>query len=351
MTDKMKIAKHHILMAILSYARDTNDEIVNMLNAGVMSIEEFIDEIVMELIRYAYDKNMLKKSMRSHMIDAGMKDDDSMRMAYSRMMEYVQKYRSREAEVYDSVLGTYPEALNPVPMEEVKEKLAGYQITKMNFFEMTKLQDLGILKSMVEHRLDNSKKVDNTRFMELFSEFEEFVDKLQLTDQMNDEDVVFNSVAYWVLEWKYPFELFYRMALHMEENDYKKVDCHQIVRLAGFCRIQRLTGVGASNSRFIKRRNNMVAKVVYDDANKTMDNEFNTYTLEEYLYLKAIIVETYCADVKKGILLKEWFASQTTIVDWADFLKEYNIFAIRQKKDWSNKHIRFVRNLIKSSTI
>lgn len=94
-----------------------------------------------------------------------------------------------------------------------------------------------------------------------------------------------------------------------------------------------------------------LAKVVYDDANKTMDNEFNTYTLEEYLYLKVIIVETYCADVKKGILLKEWFASQTTIVDWADFLKEYNIFAIRQKKDWSNKHIRFVRNLIKSSTI
>ena len=351
MTDNMKIVRHHIQMAIRIYARDINEDIVDMLDVGVMSIEEFIDEIIMELIRYAYDKNMPRKSIRSHLIDSGVKDDDSIRMAYSRVMEYVQKYRDREADFYNDFIGSYPEALDALPMEVLEEKLAGYQITRMNFFELTKLQDVRILKSMVEHRLDNTKKVDNSKFQDLFAEFEKFVDSLQLTDNMNDEDVVFNSVAYWVLEWKYPFELFYRIALHMEENDYKKISRQQIARLAGYCGIARPHGNVTSPSRFVKRRDNMVPKVVYDETNETDDNAYDSFTLEEYLFIKGLLIEKYYADVDEGILLKDWFASEITIADWADFFREYDVFSIRQRKDWTNKHIRLVRYLIKSATI
>ena len=289
MTDNLKITRYHILMGILTYAQDINEDIADMLDVGVMSIEEFIDEVIMELIRYAYDKNMPRKSMRSHLIDSGIKDDDSIRMAYSRVMEYVQKYRDREADFYNDFIGLHPEALDALPMDAVEERLAGYQITRMNFFELTKLQDIRVLKSMVEHRIDNTKRVDNTRFQELFEEYESFVDSLVLTKEMSDEDVVFNSVAYWVLEWKYPFELFYRIALHMDENDYKEIERHQIGRLAGYCAVHRPHGNVSSPSRFIKRRNEMVPRVIYAESKETDDNEYDVFTLEEYLFLKRTI--------------------------------------------------------------
>ena len=95
----------------------------------------------------------------------------------------------------------------------------------------------------------------------------------------------------------------------------------------------------------------MVPKVVYDETNETDDNAYDSFTLEEYLFIKGLLIEKYYADVDEGILLKDWFASEITIADWADFFREYDVFSIRQRKDWTNKHIRLVRYLIKSATI
>jgi hypothetical protein len=52
-----------------------------------MSIAKFSDEIVMELIRHAYDVKMEKSSLRSHLIKNNM-SEDSEKAAYSRIQKY-----------------------------------------------------------------------------------------------------------------------------------------------------------------------------------------------------------------------------------------------------------------------
>lgn len=61
LNQKIFLTKQHIVMAVVKYCADHNDDmpgLAKMIDNGAISIVEFSDEIVMELIRYAYDLNM-----------------------------------------------------------------------------------------------------------------------------------------------------------------------------------------------------------------------------------------------------------------------------------------------------
>lgn len=59
----------------------------------------------------------------------------------------------------------------------------------------------------------------------------------------------------------------------------------------------------------------------------------------------------YCADANSGLLLKDWFVQETTIDDWAEFLKDYDLFSVYKKKEWTDQRNKKVRDLIKQMTI
>ena len=106
-----------------------------------------------------------------------------------------------------------------------------------------------------------------------------------------------------------------------------------------------------THSRFIKQRPSLVKKVICNKTKMTPDVEFYSFTLCQYLIIKSLMMNFYCADTRSGELLKDWFVRETTIDDWADFLKEYNLFAVYNKKEWTDQRIRKVRDLIKMMTI
>ena len=113
-------------------------------------------------------------------------------------------------------------------MDTIEEKTSGYQINDMQFFELTQLRDIRLLKSFVEHRLENSKKVSNTAFREMYAEYEKFIeDNLIPKDNATAEDIVFNTIAFWVLEWKYPMSTFYDIALLDEKDSLGEIDSRQ----------------------------------------------------------------------------------------------------------------------------
>ena len=90
---------------------------------------------------------------------------------------------------------------------------------------------------------------------------------------------------------------------------------------------------------------------MYNTEKMSDDVDFDTFTLQEYIFLKAQMMQNYCADAEKLYYLKDWFTEETTISDWADFLREYDIFSVHQKKEWTNKRIKIVRELIKKMTV
>ena len=151
-------------MAVVQYCADHNDDmpgLAKMLDNGAMSIVEFADEMIMEFIRYAYDKQMEKGSIRSHLMQNNMLDD-SQKAAYGRIQKYAQKYRDREADWRlgngDPLDKESLELLRGLSMDSIEAKKAGYQLNDMQFFELTQLMEVRILKSFVEHRLENIKR-------------------------------------------------------------------------------------------------------------------------------------------------------------------------------------------------
>lgn len=70
LNQKIKLAKDYIVTCVLLYCdkfKDTQPHLAEMLDVGAMSIPEFADEMIMELIRYAYDLKSEKSSIRSHL--------------------------------------------------------------------------------------------------------------------------------------------------------------------------------------------------------------------------------------------------------------------------------------------
>ena len=53
--------------------------------------------------------------------------------------------------------------LLPPDMSDMKIKLEGYQLSEMNFFELTTILDNEFTKAFTEHRLIDSKKISNER--------------------------------------------------------------------------------------------------------------------------------------------------------------------------------------------
>ena len=358
MTSKMMQVKQILLMAIVQYGVEQQEDMPNLIqriNKGVMSIQEFIDEIVMELIRYSFDLYQEKNSIRGHLVEKGMLDD-SQKAAYGRAFKYAQKYRDLEADrrIDDGIpiSEEMEAALRGVKIKNMEQKKAGHQLNSMQFFELTQLQNVRILKSFVEHRLENTHKVSHGAFREMFSEYDEFLESLKPKDDMSSEEYVFNTLAFWVLEWKYPLLFFYDVAVYMEENGIEDIEANQLCRLCGDCyNMPNKYGFAGTHSRFIKQRSEIIPKVLREKGNIECDTGYYTFTLEQCLIIKALLMQNYMIDADAELLFKDWFFQNTTIDDWASFLREYNLFAILKEKTWSDSRVNIVKQLIEKMTI
>ena len=91
MTDKMKFAKGVLLM--LTTHNFDNDYLDKVFD-GVINMETFGDMLVVEFIKRAYDKAAPTYPLR-HFVPYGA-DANDVRMLYSRVMAYVQRYRDQE---------------------------------------------------------------------------------------------------------------------------------------------------------------------------------------------------------------------------------------------------------------
>lgn len=357
MTSKMNRVKQEIIMAVIQYGMDMKHEmpkLVPMLDVGVMSIDEFADEIIMELIRHSFDLYQEKKSIRGHLVENEMLDD-SHRVAYGRALKYAQKYRDLEADrrIADGnqLSDEDISILRGTEMKNIEQKKVGHQITPMQFFELTQLREVDILKSFVEHRLENTHKVSHGLFKEMFSDYDLFLKNLCPSDDMTSEEYVFNTLAFWVLEWKYPLQFFYDVAVYMENNSINNIEAVQLCRLCGDCMMTYKYGKVSTHSRFIKKRSDMILTVLYEAGNENDEVAFDTFTLEQYLTIKALILQRFMIDVEKGVLLKDWFVQNTNVDDWASFLKEYDLFSIIHDKEWNDSRINAVRDMIKKMTV
>ena len=191
MTNNMERMKLEVVRAIVTcFPKDY----IEMAFVGGVSEKEFVDEIIVEFIKYAFDNSQEKHPLRYY-VPYGVDENNDGRMLYTRLLKYCQKYRDQEYEEFKRK-GTDIEELKAKSMQTMDEKREGYSITPMQYFEMVNIHDIAALKAFVENRLSDVKKVSNTSFEEMMKEYDKNVDEWGKKSNENDYNKVFYSLAF-----------------------------------------------------------------------------------------------------------------------------------------------------------
>jgi hypothetical protein len=107
----------------------------------------FASYITLEYIKYSYDSIDPEYSLRHFLLES--EAEDSERMTQSRVIQYVAKYKKREIKERDPIIPPNHKFAN-LDMDNIEQKLNGYRLTEMNFFEHQVIHDIEILKAVVE---------------------------------------------------------------------------------------------------------------------------------------------------------------------------------------------------------
>ena len=92
MTNNMERIKFEVVRAIVTCFPKDYIEIGFWSEA--CRKKEFVDEIIVEFIKYAFDNSQEKHSLRYY-VPYGVDENNDGRMLYTRLLKYCQKYRIR----------------------------------------------------------------------------------------------------------------------------------------------------------------------------------------------------------------------------------------------------------------
>lgn len=316
---------------------------IEMAFVGGVSEKEFVDEIVVEFIKYAFDNSQEKHPLRYY-VPYGVDENTDERMIYTRLLKYCQKYRDQEYDEFKRK-GVDIEELKAKSMQTMDEKKEGYSITPMQYFEMTNIHDMTALKAFVENRLSDVKKVSNTSFKEMLEDYDQNVEEWKEKRLESDYNMVFYSLAFFTIDWKYGFEFAYMLAKKMERLKVKEIDKNFFSILCARMTIQSFLGCEVGiDSRMIKPRQKMIDILVPEDLKWSDDFEVDQRCYAELLVIMAQINNGI--KLANGNTLREQFAKETTMEDWASFFKDYDMFGAWHKKELSNNIIRNMRKVL-----
>lgn len=306
---------------------------------------DFIDAVLVELIKYCYDVTQEKHPLRYY-IPYSVTENHSERMMYSRTLQYIQKYRDKEYEFRKENDGAEFEELKGKPMETMEERKEGLELTPMQFYEATSIHDKQIVKALVEKRVMDVKKVSNKKFVEIMDEYEQWIDSMEEASKNSDEDMVMYSLAFFTIEWKYATELVYGMADHMIKEKIENPELQAYAILCADMTIESILGFRTkTHSRMVKERQKMIASLVVPEDEITLEVNDDAHRYAEMLVMKSLADNELTVN---GVQLREWFLKETCLQDWAAFFKEYNIFSLRKKKEFTPEKIRAMRQIYKS---
>ena len=323
---------------------------LDFMFAGLLDPGDVVEMTMLELIKAAYDKTEEKHSLRYFYDKYGVTEMDQI-MRYSRIQSYVMKYRQREYDrrmkedsrkIFDNIAD-----LIPPDMSDMSNKLSGYKLTEMNFFELTTILGNEFTKAFSEHRITDSKKISNERFRSILGQYDDCMRRLHERWLLSDEDTVFSSLAAFTLEWKYPVNFIYSVARRMEELEIREFP-DQRSRLATFCADinyrSMLHYAVSTHSRMLTVRNKYIDLMLMEPENSSLF-EAEQLSLLEGL---GIVAQIKSQITIEGMSITDWFIRNTSKRDWADFFREYNIFSCGcvQEKQWSNKTIRYFRECL-----
>lgn len=305
----------------------------------VVSLDDMIDHIIYEGIKYAYDDYAEKKSIRQHLKDNNM-DDDSERRKFSRALQYAQYYRDLQ---FDQVIRENHIAVDELhgkDMTEFDTRMEGHEISAMNFVELCNMRDIPLLNKIIGKQIQSSKKVSNPTFIALMDQYDAYIDKLE-SGMDTDEAVVYNTELYFTLEWKYNVNLVYRIVLEAEKNGFPEISKDQVRWLCGTVQIPGSPWYpynAGVECRMIMHRHKYLP---YMFSLETEDEIADRDAKNAALYHLKSFIATF--NSRKSITE---LVHTTDMSDRAEFIRNrYWIWKHHEKKEWTPERIKYARTV------
>ena len=335
MTKSMEYMRNEIFRAIFNFFPE---DYIDIVFTGDVGITDFVNEILIYFINYSFEYCQEKHSLRYY-VPYGVDENCDERMKYCRMIAYSHKYKNQRYNELKAK-GFKCDGLKVKKIKSMQEKKGGYDLTPMRFFELETLHDMVALKAFVEGRIMNVKKVSNTNFISMMSEYDKYVEKWAEKRKADDYSMVFYSLAFFTIDWKYGFEFAYLLAKKMEELKIKEIDEKFFTLYCAQMTIQSWLGCCVfTDSIMIKVRQSMIDILFTDDLIQSNEIEFYQRCYAELLVIMSKLITNQS--------LRQYFLENTTMEDWASFFREYDMFAAWHRKELNNIRIRNMRNIMK----
>lgn len=319
---------------------------------GKITLDDIIGQVLVECSKHAYDETADKHSLNYYLknVDTTVDIDESERMIRKRTMDYIQERRTIQ---YEGFLnrGVSLEGLKAPDMSNVKYRLAGHNINSFQFWEINNVHDMQLVKAIVERRI-SKKNFNNTMFRDYANEYDNTFLQFSKDCNSSNENVIFDFLAMFTLEWKYSFNFFYELASEMVRCNVSEIPDTKR-RIVAFC------GNPIINSLLLQINPQLVGGTIHMDSRMLVprrkyihdivtvpEEEFeqDLTRFQEILVVVAIMLEhmTY-----QQIPIREWFIQNSTPDDWATVFRNYNIYQVFiPDKDWDDrKKIRYVKDM------
>lgn len=163
-------------------------EYIQSVFSGKLDVDDFVDQVILECIKNAFDNTQEMHSLRYFLKKNGYDDniDTDVRMRYSRLMALVNEAKKKETEHLKSYGIDIEDDEMALEMNNIADRLDGYKLSEMNFFEITNIGEIDLIKAIIHHRIPSSKKISNSRFIDIAKQYDKLV--LSWKEQCNDSD-------------------------------------------------------------------------------------------------------------------------------------------------------------------
>lgn len=329
--------------------------------SGKINEDDIVLQVMFECMKQAYDEKQPRHSIRYFLKKYNL-DIDSDKERYKRLRAYVNKYKVREydyriknVDPEDVEAIEYLKGLLPPDMSSMEAKLDGYDVTEMNFYEMSNISELKFFKAFTEKRLMNTKNIDNYTFMEYCKEIDNEIIRLHGRVARSDEETVFSTIAAFTIEWKYAYDFIYNVADAMCKHGIKDIpdEKNRLVMLCGDIISESILGYKFEcHSRLATIRKRYIDLIIEEELNS------RRFIEEQQKFIEALGVITQLSNKMTidDIPIRKWFVDNTDMDDWFSICMEYDYFSYVNgfEKDWeknTNKKIRYMREAFSLVTI
>ena len=300
------------------------------------SLEDVVNQLIFEIIKEEYKKYAERKTITDFL---GQYDVDASNRKYTRAIQYAQHYRDYDNNLIENEFGIRVPEIEAQDLSGSKV-FSGHRITEHEFLGLKMQAECALLNKLHEGQIESSKKVSETKFKELFSDYANRIDDLEPPIN-RPESVICNTFVYFGIESYFLTEFIYRLTLAAEKVGFPR-EC-PTDRILNVCAITPVIPetfwcptTFIANFYMIPKWDHFCVPIFVDS-----DEEWS---------VKNLLLHD-CKHIKDSILQKNLNKliekmHDCTVKDKASFIEEnYWIWDKRVEYEWTSERIKYYRKI------